>query len=224
MSLLLTINTDQLQLFGRGTRKCLKIRNRGLLFHCLCFMTLKHAHFWHKTKLNLLIKLVFAWGLQAGVRGLGAAFVILRHRSPPSFLALHSKSPSFLFPSARAISSLGKDTVQSNLFFLLSFRGTGVGGEGRTKWGESKEGRVVCKGRVLINEEEWVSTVCKPKSREGEKEALICLNRVHPGLILDTNRATGKLCTMERRRVGGKKEFGGQMYAWINKRVLLQGI
>lgn len=54
-------------------------------------------------------------------------------------------------------------------------------------------------------------------------------------MILDTNRATGKLCTMERRRVRrkkektlmdryemkreidnsqkGKKEFGGQMYA-----------
>lgn len=66
----------------------------------------------------------------------------------------------------------------------------------------------------------------------GRKEILICLSS--PGLISDTNRATGKLCSTERevRRREGQtckgerdrqftqravwEEFGGQMFVCVN--------
>lgn len=50
------INTGQLLAEEKDP---VKIRNRGLLCHCCCFITLKYAHFWHKTRLSLLITAVF---------------------------------------------------------------------------------------------------------------------------------------------------------------------
>ena len=138
---------------------------------------------------------------------LEAAFVVLGHRSPLSFLPLHSTSPSSLFSSASCNFLVWeKDTVQSKLGVFQRER-EGRRGEGRTKKGESKEGRVVvCKRGVLIKQKRREQQQQKKKSlspnrrAEGEKRDLDLFEQ-SPGLISDTNRPTGKLCRAEREKL-----------------------
>lgn len=165
MSSLLTINTDQLQLFGRETRPCLKIRNRGLLFHCCWFMTLKHGYFWHKPGLGLLIKVVCpedcAW-----CKELWSSLCRSSTQITPVFLG---PPPFSQVPEQLPVWE--KTQFNQNSSFCCLSEGEEWGGEGQTKRGESKEGRVVCKGRVLIKEEEWVSLLTNQRADREKKRS-----------------------------------------------------
>lgn len=142
------IHTGQLLLFGRGTRQCLEIRNRGLLFYCCCFNALKYAHFWQKkeARLSLLITSVFpkdfTWcqGLwSSSTRPL--SFFNTDHPGLSSPLLFTSSSfPFFKFLNNFPVWEKTRFHQNSSSFYCLS-DGEQWRGRGESKRGESEKGR-----------------------------------------------------------------------------------
>lgn len=171
------ISTGQLLLFGRRTRQCLEIRNRGLLFHCYSLNTFKYAHFWNNARLILLITAVFlrvSHGVVLWTVQLGLCRVSQINSDPPRLSFSKCLSNVLVWE---------KTQINQKSFFCCLWEGEEWGGEERTKRGESKvgSGGIQTQGPYQVEE---AAAAAEESSKRGtteqrrRREILICLNRV----------------------------------------------
>lgn len=203
-------------LAGKQDKVFIKIRTRGLLFHCCLFRTLKHAHFWHQTRLSLLIKVVCPEELWSS---------LCRSSTQIDQGCLSWPTTPFLkWPSNF---QSGKKTQFNRNSSIFSRWGEAWGGEGRPERGEgrvlikksgsSTRGRVCLQSKVFICLNQTPSW-CDLRNERGNREIM------HSGKKESQKKgwgggADGWTWKEERNRQfiqrAVVKEFGGQMCVWI---------
>lgn len=187
-------------LAGKQDKVFIKIRTRGLLFHCCLFRTLKHAHVWHQTRLSLLIKVVCPEELWSSLC-----------RSSTQIDQGCLSWPHHPFSQvAEQLPVREKDTVQSKLFYFVSVgRGMGRGGTARER------------GRQGSYQEEWEqhkrkSLSTKQRAEREENEVFICLNQTPSWCDLRNERGNREIMHSGKKE-SQKKGWGGGADGWTWK-------
>lgn len=143
------------------------------MFHCCVFITLKYAHFWHKTRQSLLITDVFLKDF-TWCQGLWSSLCRSSTQISPVFLAPPLQLS--LFPFVKCLSNFlvwEKTQFNQNFSFCCLSEGEEWGGRDAPREEKVKKGEwwYANPGFLSSRRVQQMRIVCKPQSRKGERRS-----------------------------------------------------